>query len=288
MSATRLALRLAAYEALCPYAARSGAQGAQWPTLAGANVYDSRIDPIGESDDWQAFIEGIEGRPIVILYAEEHETDPYFGEFPADRELPELVVELMVASVGQVLVEKADGTTEAVGDVIAGITDPQREALLDLLEAQVRWLLSLKNPFTPLISAVAMELHHVRSVPQRASDKTTRLAARTVTLKYKAKASVWPLPLIQGQAAPTGFDVLPEPLRTVAMTLDPASPHGQMLAGLAAVVAAPQTLTPLEDMRMHANVGRSVVPTQVDGSDADITADATPPSFSGDFAQEFT
>ena len=62
MSFSRLALRLAAYEALCPYASRAAVAATPpttpaWPTIAGANIYDTRIDPLSGADSFDAFIE---------------------------------------------------------------------------------------------------------------------------------------------------------------------------------------------------------------------------------------
>src|SRR4051812_48348079 len=141
MPLSRLALRLAAYEALNPFASiKSG----PWPTIAGANVYDSRLDPgltVDDPDAWDSFVTSIEGRPIVIVYTEEHDTSPTSGEYPADRHIADLVVELMIATRGTVEIPRADGSPIEVGSVEMALTDRQREALLDFLEGQVRKLL---------------------------------------------------------------------------------------------------------------------------------------------------
>ena len=69
MALARLALRLAAIEALLPSAV---AATGPYPTVAGAQVYDSRLDPIADPDAWEAFLTEVEGNPIVIVYTEEH------------------------------------------------------------------------------------------------------------------------------------------------------------------------------------------------------------------------
>ena len=50
MSLSRLALRLAAVEALCP---SSLAETGPYPTWAGNEVFDSRITPIADASEWQ-------------------------------------------------------------------------------------------------------------------------------------------------------------------------------------------------------------------------------------------
>ncbi len=270
MSLSRLALRLAAYEALCPFAARAAKAG--FPTLAGANVYDSRIDPIDAGDDWGQFLASIEGDPIVIVYTEPHDTEPTPGaEYPAEREFVDLVAEMMIASAGSVEVEQPDGSTTTVGTIAAPITDAQHEAILDVLEAQVRQVLSLTAPPSGPWLSVATELHHIRSVPQRSTDKTVRLAARTLTMRFRVASTRWAAP---GSAVGAGLSALPPPLLTVALALAPASPHAQMLVALAALIAPPSALTPLTDIRINASLDRSAAPTNPAGTDSDIVADA--------------
>ena len=259
----RLALRLAAFETLCPYALRSSGTPSAWPTLAGPLVYDTRLDPIEASDEWDAFLNNIEGKPIVILYTEEDEVGNSVGEYPPDRETIGLVVEMMIAAKGVVEIVNAAGQPQDVGSLDAAITDGQREALLDVLEAQVRAALDPQGYAPPPVwLAIAMELHHVRSLPQRDASKTVRLAARTLRLTLRVKMDQPLAPLAPGTSVPTGLAALPQPLQTVAALLPPGSPSVQMLNGvIAPAIAAPGTLTPLEGMNLYVNLGRGVTPT---------------------------
>jgi hypothetical protein len=266
MSLARLALRLAAYEALNP--AESAVAG-PWPTLAGQRVYDTRIDEIQAPDDWAAFIGRIEGRPIVSLYTEEETVTPYGqAKYPAEESVVCLTVEMMIAAQGTIDVTNADGTTETLGLVTAPVTDRQREGILDVLEAQIRRLLdplsSMGN--TTLFRGVAMERRHIRSVPQRAADRVTRLAARTLHLDLKIKSEAWPrLPV---DPPPTGFDLLPEPLRTVAKGLPAGSTGALFCTDVASWLQSPPALVPLDLIALQVGMGR--LPTQPDGSDSDV------------------
>ena len=102
MSLARLALRLAAVEALCPAAALAASPAGPFPTVAGDRVYDSRIDLIAAAegtDDLAAALAEIENKPILVVYTEEQGTTPY-GEvkYPAGEEIVTLVIEAMIAS----------------------------------------------------------------------------------------------------------------------------------------------------------------------------------------------
>jgi hypothetical protein len=275
MSFSRLALRLAAYEVLCPYASRAAVAAVPptapaWPTVAGANVYDTRLDPLEGADSFDAFVLQIEGNPVVILYTDDQETEPTEGEYPADKEIADLTAVLFIASAGSVTVTETGGTTADVGPVI---TDPQREALLDLLEAQIRQLLDPQAPNQiapagPWLK-VARELHHVHSVPERSSDKTVRVAQRAVRFRFRVSQTIWNAP----GTTPTGIGILPQPLLAVAQGLNTASPSYLMLAQFAAYLANPPALMPLTDIRMNVSLNRNTVPTRPDGSDADVIAD---------------
>jgi hypothetical protein len=71
----------------------------------------------------------------------------------------------------------------------------------------------------------------------------------------------------------TGFDLLPEPLRQVAKALDPASSGYALCQSLADLAPAQAARTPLQDVQLFVGM-HGTVPTQSDGSDADIEASA--------------
>lgn len=266
MSLSRLALRLAAYEALCPFAALTSNA---FPTLAGANVFDSRLTPVSESEGWEQFLLEIEGQPIVMVYTEDQKTEPVSGtSFPAQIEMVDLVVELMIAARAEVEGIAPDGTTKTYGSLSAPVSDRQTEALLDMLEAQVRYALDpapTNQPAAPtatLYRGVALELHHVHSVPQRDGSRVSRLAARTVKFDLKVRATIWP-------ASGSGF---PSPLAAVAAGLDSSSSGGELCAALAAQIAAPATPQVLNGFALYTDINRArspaVTPANVAGEAA--------------------
>ena len=267
MSLSRLALRLAAVEALCPSAL---AETGPYPTWAGNEVYDSRITPIADASEWQNFVAQIEGKPLLTVYTEEQETEPTEGEYPADKELVHLVVELMIAAQAVVEVEGPDGQPMHIGSLEAPITSPQHEATLDMLEQQIRNMLDPGSAVCPApYSRVARELHHVKSAPVRdATDRLSRQAARTLTFKMRiARAQPYGSP----SDAPADIAGLPEPLLTVARALEPSSPAGQLVRQIARGQPPAPILTRLNDVRIFTGLDRGETPTE---ADADLVSDA--------------
>lgn len=265
MSISRLALRLAAVEALCP---SSLAESGPYPTWAGSEVYDSKITPLADADGWREFIAQVQGKPIITVYTEEQETAPIEGaRYPAEIEVSDLIIEILIAATAIVEVEGPDGKPLDVGSIEAPITSPQHEAMLDMIEQQVRNLLDPFSQASPLpYSWVAYELHHVKSVPMRdAEDRLSRQAARTVTFKVKVRhASAYGKP----QAGiPDDIAGLPEPLLTVARALVPESPGGQLVRQIAKGQPPAPVLRPLDDIRIISNLGRGVAPTAPKNAD---------------------
>lgn len=263
----RLALRLAAIEALAPSAL---ATTGPWPTPAGPRVYDSRQDVIDGLDQ-------VESRPILIVYTEETESDPAgSGRSRPDSVIATLVVECMVAAKGLVEYEQPDGTTVEVGTLEAPIMDRRLEALIDNLEAIVIRRLQGRAVLDPAIGAfrkVATEIRSINSVPTRDASRTVRLAARTLSIKIKIPADEWSEPSFSAQSS-TGLDLLPEPLRSVANALPVGSDARALCVAVAASISSVSPVAPLAGVSIYAAHDR--LPT---ANDADVKASViTPPS----------
>ena len=106
-----------------------------------------------------------------------------------------------------------------------------------------------------------------------------KLAARLVEDRFGEGLGLVALVALRGRlgAAPAdGVDaaiaLLPEPLLTVAASLAPSSPAGQLVRQMALGVGAPPVLTPLDDIRAYSNIDRGETPT---ADTADITSDQT-------------
>ena len=85
----------------------------------------------------------------------------------------------------------------------------------------------------------------IHSDPQRAADRTLRLASRTIKLHIKVKAEVWP-------AAPGAF---PEPLASVAAGLAAGSSGALLCASLLPLIpGAPALPAQLAGVDIYANL----------------------------------
>lgn len=264
MSYSRLALRLAAVEALRP---SSVGDAGPWPTIAGPRVYDSRIDLIMAALSPEEMTEAqraLENKPLLAVYTEEQETSPYGASlYPAREEVVDLVVEAMIALTGEINVPREDGGVESFGTVEAPPTDREHEALVDVLEGQVRRLFepALMAPSSALLNLVLMETRHVHSVPARTADRALRLAGRTIKFKVKIKATVWP----------AGAAALPEPLASIAAGLAPGSSGAALCASLAPLVpGAPSLPPPLAGVDVVANYRPTVAADDPDAIHASV------------------
>lgn len=265
---SRLALRLAAVNALRGH------------TIAGLqNVFDSRQDAIDTMDTSSPV-------PVLAVYTETDASIPYgTGRIkPADIHV-HLVIECIQVVKGTATITGPDGTPQDITELGTPITDQVQEALVDLLSAQV--LRRLTGPDTDaaaaLFRAVAMEMPDVSTMPERLPDNGARLAARTIRMKIKIRHDEWPSP---GSAPATGFDALPDPLRTVAFGLTDATDLA-LVAMIASQIAPPSALPPAgEGFNLYANLepGAVTIPAPNDGQgdpvtgSTDLTASITYPS----------
>ena len=273
MSLSRLALRLAAVEALNPSAlAGSG----PWPTLAGPEVYDERLSLIAQSEsaeDLASALASLENKPVIVVYTEETDVEPYTEKYPAKREVVTLVCEISIGAQGVVDFYDKSGNPLTAGTFEAPITDRQQAALLDVLEEQVRYILDRENlvPSARAFGLVAMETWQIHSDPQRAADRTLRLALRTVKFHIKVKRTQWPDP----GSTPQGSGWLPSPLGEVAALLSSDSSGKTLCAALAAAMPGPTPLT-THPIRVHVDSRAGItptVPTPTGDSDADTIQD---------------
>jgi len=271
----RIALRLATVQALAP---AGTPEAGPWPTLAGAEVWEERLDLIAQSEapeDIAQALAALENKPVVIVYTEDHHTLPYGqSKYPAEENVVTLAIEISLGVQGVVRVKakNADGAPVEieVGSIEAPVTDRQHAAILDMLEAQVRYILDRRNaaPSAALYHTVAAETRSIHSDPQRAADRTLRLALRTLKFHVKVAGDRWPAP---GEAPGAGLMRLPEPLRGVALALPENSSAGQLCAALADMVPAAAPLdAPLESVDFVLGLGR----TPVDRAGADAVAEA--------------
>lgn len=264
MSLSRLALRLAAVEALCPAASLTSGM---FPTLAGSRVYDSRMDAL------EALAEDDQGHPVIFVYTEQSRAVPYGGGKLGSKEhFVDLVIEAGIGVASTITTKAPDGTETTHGTIDFPISDRQTEAVLDVHEALIRRVFD-KTAAAPdgLFFKVAMDVQSIESDPLRDVDKTTRLALRTIRFECKVKAEAWPPPALTPVAL-TGLERLPEPLRTVALGLPPAGAPRALCETLAPLMPDGGSLTAFDGISIYAALSR--MPTV---NDHDVRASALNP-----------
>lgn len=145
--------------------------GPPFPTVAGPQVFDSRLDNIWDADPGGPM-------PVVMVYTDDDHNDlldTASGSGAYARVLT-VCIEILVGSFSD---------TDK-GEFNLATTDVEVEALLDLLEWQI-WV-ALNDPLSPYAAAV-MKLHKGwmswNSEVSRSADKQQRLAARRIQARLR-------------------------------------------------------------------------------------------------------
>ena len=239
MSLARAALRLATIEALCPTAVLR-ADG-PWPTLARKHVFDSRIDPLEDLTIG-------EGCPIICVYTEHDD-----GKAGQRRGGPPFLLTIDLVFEFSVIVKIARESDPSEVDLAYPETDPELEVSLDLIEAQIKFVLFYAPAGQIWREVSRSRVHNPRSVVHRSSEEGAKLARRTMTWKVEVEDDEFdPAP----PAALTGLAILPRPLRQVAEMLPRGSYGRKVIAGLVAEPTAPvmPIATPLETVTLNAKI----------------------------------
>lgn len=167
------AMRLAAFEVLCPTAARKAQAGATFPTLAGHRVFDSRAAAVAEINE--ADPRGY--TPILSLYTPSSRIVRRADATDARDNECEAVLQI-VAELGVVA---RDGEGEFV-DALAG-SDPEARLVLAALAGQVRNLLefsiagTLFRDFVIGVRRIEQETFAVADLGLRWHRETIRITA---------------------------------------------------------------------------------------------------------------
>jgi len=215
MSLSRLALRLATLEALRPTS--SLASDGPWPTLAGKHVYDSRLAPLEDlSED--------EARPIIVVY-----TDDDDGMSGQKRGGPPFLMTVDLCFEISVIAKVKGEADPAVYELAYPFTDPELETSLDLLGAQIFFALLYAPGGKIWRNVSASRVQGPKSVAYRSSEEAARIARRHMTWKVEVNGEHYDA---APASTPSGLQILPEPLRSVACAL-PANSYGAaIIAGL--------------------------------------------------------
>lgn len=219
MSLARTALRLVAIEAL---------KGA---TMAGGRVFDSRMDDLSPD----AFT-GDE-LPTALVFTDQDAGDAFSkqnGGPPFNRQT-ELTIELGMTQ--RVRTEEEEGADPQYL-ILYPNTDARLEAALDLFEFQVLRRLQYADDALPILFRRFWRITKYECHRQVFDESGVKVACRMLTLVCNG-GDDRVLTYNLGAAQPTGYDVLPEPLRSVATAL-PVGGYGRGVCD--AIAAAVGTL----------------------------------------------
>jgi len=161
MSLQRLLLRAAFVRAL------SNGGSPPYPTIAEDRVYDSRFGDI-QTADAQSML------PVIAVYTDADERElrdrgDAYGAF--DRRI-------------DVALEIAIGTwSQESGAFGLPQTDPELEALLDILETQIWRTIYSDTPAARVLRKMLKSIESWDSIPGRTSDGNNKVSARKITLR---------------------------------------------------------------------------------------------------------
>lgn len=259
MTIARTALRLAASQVV------KGAALTR-PTIAEGRVYDSRISP--EQPD----VFGEDARPTVIVLTDGDEGDALSdqnGGPPFHRQVE------LVFDIGMVLQEKADDDAE--GYLIGWPdTDTRLEASLDVLQTQIIRRLSASDDPLAIWFQRFVRIWKQESHRQVEDNTSVKLARRLLTLTCELNDDAYET-LAPDAEPPTGLDVLPEPLRTVALLMPEGSAGADTCAAIAAALGAtPFSSDAFDGVDITADAGPAGAPVEGDDRQVIASADTAP------------
>lgn len=266
MTLLRTAFRIAIVEALCPAAALVSA--GPFPTLAGPRVFDSKFTP---TDD----LASGEQLPVVTVYTGLDDSDPSQPSSGGPPFLRHIHVEIEMAVVGLVQAPNDEDGNPQVG-IEWPETDPELEAKLDVLEAQVRFCL-LKGPTGLLYRRLGgMRVRDIQSDIDRTSEEKIRLAMRVLRIRLSVDDDCEHLLPV---TALTGTARLPDRIKALYDALHETAYGRAVLALLAPAAPTGPVRNPLNTVSIGYDVAdpESVVDGVVDiSAPVSITQDPPP------------
>jgi hypothetical protein len=187
MSYTRIALRLAALEALCPQSAIEANAG--FPTYAGGNVFDTRLRPLTRDEQRTM-------RYALSVYVNDDKAEPaHRGGIPFKRTLGLDVVLMVIGASNE---------------------EAMLEAHIDALDGQVRHALfygAKGEPFRKLFGNLILG---IESETERGAEEAMMSVTRTLRFECEVPDDQFDL---NPASAPSGAARIPEPLFGVLSSL---------------------------------------------------------------------
>jgi hypothetical protein len=175
MSLNRLVTRLAVVSALNNYMVLPGT-GEIWPTLAGPNIFDSKIEPVEDMKEDRAF-------PCCVVYTDYDKDHWTKGAADKKDRMMTVTLELLIVQVAETTT--IDGAPSKY-TLETPFTDSEIETTLDMFEVQIFRALNAGNEASDCFNYLCPAYDNVVSRRGASIEGGVRLAARQITLETKA------------------------------------------------------------------------------------------------------
>ena len=219
MSLNRLITRIAVVSALNNYVE------SPWPTIAGPNIFDSKIEPVEDMKVDRAF-------PCAVVYTDYDKDHWTKGDYDRKHRLMTVTIEMLIVQASQISAEGAAPTYQ----LETPFTDSEIETSLDMFEVQIFRALSAGTEAADCFNYLCPSYDNVISRRGASIEGGQRLAARQLTLEMKAARDN-----IKG--------VIPEPIAAFLAKLEQYDDYGDRIDDIRAMFTAPASDTDAERAR---------------------------------------
>lgn len=166
MSLYRLVTRLAVVSALNNYMQEP------WPTLAGPNIFDSKIEPVEDMANDKVF-------PCCVVYTD-YDKDPWAkgAKVHAER--------LMTVTLELLIIQAKQQGDQNVYQLDCPQTDSEIESSLDVFEVQILRALTMGSEASDAFNYICPTYQNVVSRRGASVEGGIRLAARQISMEMKS------------------------------------------------------------------------------------------------------
>lgn len=208
MSLNRLVSRLAVVSALNNF------MQAPWPTLAGPNIFDSKIEPVEDMKTDRMF-------PCGVVYTDYDRDHWNKGRKIHNDRLLTITLELLIVQTREVEVSE-----QPAYQLDCPVTDSEIESSLDMFETQIFRALGADNEAANAFSHICASYDNVVSRRGASAEGGQRLAARQISLEMKASRDY-----------PDG--TIPEPIGAFLNKLEQGADYGERVPEIREMMTAP-------------------------------------------------
>jgi hypothetical protein len=161
----RLVYRMSAVSAL------NNLETAPYPTIAGRNIFDSKIEPMEDYPEGSAF-------PICVIYTDYDQNHWSSWTTIQEKRLLTTTFELLIVQSK----DRGDDP-DAPFQLLSPYTDSEMETALDIFEQQLFDALTADNPAAECFRSLTVSVENIISRRGATTESGQRLSARQITLE---------------------------------------------------------------------------------------------------------